>query len=211
MLIGYARVSTSDKSQKIDSQIKSLTDAGVLHDNIYTDFASGAKEDRPKLKKCLSVLREGDTLVVFKLDRLGRNLKHLLDIVDVLDRDKVNLKIVNAFGSTLDTNTSMGRLIFTVFGAMAEFERALIIERTKAGLEAARARGRKGGRPLKVTPAMVKTMQDEIINKNTLPSTLCKQFDISPTTFYRYLSQYGELRYEGKKIMIDKQIKKITD
>ena len=140
MLIGYMRVSTLD--QNLDLQSDALKQVGC--DKIFQDVASGAKSDRPGLEKALGYLREGDTLVVWKLDRLGRSLKHLIEVITRLHEEKKGFRSLQ---ENLDTSTSTGKLVFHVFGALAEFERDLIRERTLAGLSAARARGRRGGRP----------------------------------------------------------------
>ncbi|CAN0576388.1 unnamed protein product, partial [Ectocarpus sp. 12 AP-2014] len=150
MLVGYARVSKSDGN--LDLQKDSLISAGVLPNKIYEEYASGKREDRPELKQCLKLLRDGeDTLVVWKLDRLGRNLQHLMEIVQELEQRKVGLRILTGKGSCIETNTASGRMIFAIFAALSEYERELIKERTKAGLKAARARGRKGGRKFVMT------------------------------------------------------------
>lgn len=142
--IGYARVSKSDGSQVHDLQRDALAAAGVEADKVYEDSASGKKDDRPGLAACLKALRRGDTLVVWKLDRLGRDLRHLVNLVDDLTKRNVGLKVLAGEGASIDTSTANGRLVFGIFAALAEFERALIIERTKAGLAAARTRGRNG-------------------------------------------------------------------
>src|SRR5712691_435706 len=142
MLIGYARVSTNE--QNLDLQRDALKKAGVSAKNVFTDKITGTKEERPGLEQALSHLREGDTLVVWRLDRLGRSLKHLIETVSKLQQQGVAFKSIT---ENIDTSTVTGQLVFHIFGALAEFERNLIKERTMAGLEAARARGRKGGRP----------------------------------------------------------------
>ncbi|WP_066733574.1 MULTISPECIES: recombinase family protein, partial [Hyphomicrobiales] len=147
MLIGYMRVSKTDGSQVVDLQSDALVAAGVAVDQLYTDRASGKRDDRPGLEACLRALRDGDTLMVWKLDRLGRSLKHLVDVVQALNRRGVGLKVLTGQGAAIDTTTANGRLMFNFFAALAEFERELIVERTNAGLAAARARGRNGGRP----------------------------------------------------------------
>lgn len=145
MLIGYGRVSTSD--QTLDLQKDALQKAGC--GRIFTDTASGAKAERTGLDEALSHLRTGDILVVWRLDRLGRSLKHLIETITALDNRKIGFKSIT---EAIDTTTSGGKLIFHIFGALAEFERDIIKERTRAGLTAARARGRKGGRPKKLNP-----------------------------------------------------------
>src|SRR5713226_7537056 len=140
MFIGYARVSTTD--QTLDLQQDALEKTGCTQ--IFTDTISGASPERPGLTKALQFLREGDTLVVWRLDRLGRSLRHLIDTIAALQQRHIGLKSIT---ESIDTTTSGGKLIFHVFGALAEFERDIIRERTQAGLQAARARGRIGGRP----------------------------------------------------------------
>src|SRR5271156_6425671 len=145
-LIGYMRVSKADGSQVLDLQRDALLAAGVTERHIYSDTASGSKDERPGLASCLQSLREGDTLVVWKLDRLGRNLRHLVNTVHDL----------TAEGAAIDTTTAAGKLVFGIFAALAEFERELITERTRAGLASARARGRVGGRKPKMTAAKLR-------------------------------------------------------
>src|SRR5438552_15253368 len=142
MLIGYARVSTNE--QNLDLQRDALRKAGVTAKNLYTDTITGTKSERPGLEQALSHLREGDTLVVWRLDRLGRSLKHLIENVTALKQQGIAFQSIT---ENIDTSSATGQLVFHLFGALAEFERNLITERTMAGLEAARARGRKGGRP----------------------------------------------------------------
>ena len=155
MLIGYARVSKADGSQSLDLQQDALIEAGVEKAQIYSDLASGIKDGRSGLEACLKVLREGDVLVVWRLDRMGRNLHHLVRTVSMLSERGVGLKVVTGQGTLIDTTTAAGRLSFGIFAALAEFERELIRERTMAGLKAARARGRKGGRKFALTKAQV--------------------------------------------------------
>ena len=142
MLIGYARVSKADGSQSLDLQRDALIEAGVEKGQIYSDLASGNKDDRSGLEACLKALREGDVLVVWRLDRMGRNLHHLVRTVSMLSERGVGLKVLTGQGTLIDTTTAAGRLSFGIFAALAEFERELIRERTVAGLKAARARGR---------------------------------------------------------------------
>ena len=142
MQIGYARVSTNE--QNLDLQRDALRKAGVAAKNIFTDKITGTKEERPGLTEALSHLRDGDTLVVWRLDRLGRSLKHLIETVTALQSTGVAFQSI---AENIDTSNATGQLVFHIFGALAEFERNLIRERTIAGLSAARARGRKGGRP----------------------------------------------------------------
>ena len=138
MLIGYARVSKADGSQSLDLQRDALRAAGIDAVNVYHDFASGVRDDRPGLDSCLRALRKGDVLVVWKLDRLGRNLAHLVNTVQDLSARGVGLRVLAGQGAQIDTTTAAGRLVFGIFAALAEFERELIRERTVAGLKAAR-------------------------------------------------------------------------
>ena len=143
MLLGYTRISKSDGSQSLDLQRDALLAAGVAPDRIYEDLASGRHDTRPGLEACLKALRPEDTLVVWKLDRLGRNLRHLVTLVETLHQREVELKVMTGQGAQIDTTTANGRLVFGIFAALAEFEAELIRERTRAGLTAARARGRR--------------------------------------------------------------------
>jgi DNA invertase Pin-like site-specific DNA recombinase len=151
MLIGYMRVSKSDGSQVFDLQKDALKEAGADDRRIYQDLASGRKDDRPGLKECLKSLQPGNTLVIWKLDRLGRDLKHLIQPVEDLNNQNIGLKVLAGAGAQIDTTTPNGKMVFGLFAVLAEFERELIVERTRAGLTA--ARGRKGGRPRKMTRA----------------------------------------------------------
>ncbi len=144
MLIGYMRVSKADGSQATDLQRDALIANGVDPAHLYEDQASGKREDRPGLVSCLKALRPGDTLVVWKLDRLGRDLRHLINTVHDMTGRGIGLKVLTGHGAAIDTTTAAGKLVFGIFAALAEFERELIAERTIAGLASARARGRKG-------------------------------------------------------------------
>ncbi len=201
MDIGYARVSKSDGSQSLDLQIDALAAAGVRSDHIYTDQASGKSAQRPSLINCLKALREGDTLIVWKLDRLGRSLRDLVNIVNDLSERGINFKVLTGHGANIDTTTSAGRMVFGIFASLAEFERDLISERVKAGLDAARARGRKGGRKPALTPAKVRTAQAAMKSRDTSVSELCAELGISTMTLYRYVSPNGELREAGLKVL----------
>ncbi|NTF83622.1 recombinase family protein [Rhizobium rhizogenes] len=200
-LIGYARVSKADGSQVHDLQRDALTQAGVEVGNIYEDAASGKKEDRPGLAACLKALRRGDTLVVWKLDRLGRDLRHLVNLVDDLTQRHIGLKVLAGEGASIDTSTANGRLVFGIFAALAEFERALIIERTKAGLAAARARGRNGGAPFKMTPAKLRLAQAAMGKSETKVADLCVELGITRQTLYRFVDPKGALRADGEKLL----------
>jgi DNA invertase Pin-like site-specific DNA recombinase len=184
MLVGYARVSTND--QTLDLQRDALNKAGC--ERIFTDTASGAKSDRPGLSEALQFVRTGDTLVVWRLDRLGRSLQHLIETVATLAQRRVGFKSLT---ENIDTLTGGGKLIFHVFGALAEFERDLIRERTQAGLLAARARGRLGGRPR--SPALTDPKKLAIARslykdrRHTI-ADICSMLHVSRSTLYRYIS-----------------------
>lgn len=201
MLVGYMRVSKADGSQSTDLQRDALLSAGVETDALYEDKASGKKEDRPELASCLKALRSGDTLIVWKLDRLGRDLRHLVNIVHDLTERGVGLKVLTGQGAAIDTTTASGKLVFGIFAALAEFERELISERTKAGLESARARGRKGGRPYKVTPAKVRLAMASMGQPETNVAALCEELGITRQTLYRHVSPTGELRPDGRRLL----------
>ncbi|MCW4600223.1 recombinase family protein [Janibacter hoylei] len=201
MLVGYVRVSKADGSQTTDLQHDAMVVAGVDPERVYEDHASGAKDDRPQLVACLKGLREGDTLVVWKLDRLGRNLRHLVTIVDDLTARGVGLQVLTGQGAAIDTTTAAGKLVFGIFAALAEYERALISERTVAGLASARARGRRGGRPFKMTPAKVRLAAASMGQPDTNVGDLCKELGVTRQTLYRHVSPTGVLRDDGKKIL----------
>ncbi|MCZ2405024.1 recombinase family protein [Paenarthrobacter sp. Z7-10] len=201
MLIGYMRVSKADGSQSTDLQRDALLSAGVEASNLYEDHASGRKDDRPELAACLKGMRDGDTLLVWKLDRLGRDLRHLVNTVHNLTDRGVGLKVLTGQGAAIDTTTASGKLVFGIFAALAEFERALISERTLAGLAAARARGRKGGRPYKMTAAKVRLAVASMGQPETKVSDLCAELGITRQTLYRHISPTGELRPDGAKVI----------
>lgn len=185
-LIGYARVSTVE--QTLDLQRDALKETGAT--TIYEDTASGKSADRPELVHCLKALREGDTLVVWRLDRLGRNLQDLIRIVGELDERGVKLRSVK---ESIDTGGSVGKLVFHLFGALAEFERELIRERTLAGLEAARARGRCGGRPPALDAKQRKAALAMMKNRDMSVSEISRQFGVSRTTLYSIQSEASRL------------------
>lgn len=200
-LLGYAGVSKTDGSQIHDLQRDALSKAGIEATNVYEDSASGKQDDRPGLAACMKALRSGDTLVVWKLDRLGRDLRHLVNLVDELTKRKIGLKVLVGEGASIDTSTANGRLVFGIFAALAEFERALIIERTKAGLAAARARGRNGGAPFKMTPAKLRLAQASMGKPGTKVGVLCTELGITRQTLYRFVGPKGELRADGEKLL----------
>lgn len=183
MNIGYARVSTHD--QTLNLQKDALEQIGCT--KIFTDTASGATFERKGLDEALAYVREGDTLVVWRLDRLGRSLKHLIETITNLNNRKIGFRSIQ---ENIDTTTSGGKLVFHIFGALAEFERDIIRERTQAGLQAARARGRVGGRPKAKTmntPSKVALAQALYDDKNNTIDDICKTLGISRATLYRYI------------------------
>ena len=200
MLIGYMRVSKQDGSQCLDLQRDALIKAGVSHERIYEDLASGRKDDRPGLTACLKALQPNNTLVVWKLDRLGRDLKHLVTLVDDLRKRKIGFKVLNGSGAEIDTTTPNGRLCFGIFAALAEFERELISERTRAGLAAARARGRKGGRPRKMTRTTLQMAMAAMADPKSVAEEVAKNLGITTTTLYAYVNGDGSLKAAGKKL-----------
>lgn len=191
MMYGYARVSTQD--QNLDLQTDALIKEGVNKDSIYTDQVSGVRFDRVGLNQLLDKLQEGDILIVWKFDRIGRSLKDLVNLVDKLKEKKVDIKSIQ---DKIDTTTPMGKLIFHINCAYAEFERDIILERTKAGLEAARSRGRMGGRPNKLTPEEAKKHKQMYDSKKYPLDDLKRWFKISNNTLYRTVSRpdYGITR-----------------
>ena len=201
MLVGYMRVSKTDGSQSTDLQRDALLEAGVDENQIYEDFASGKREDRPELNNCLKALRTNDTLVVWKLDRLGRDLRHLVNTVHDLTARDIGFKVLTGHGAAIDTTTAAGKLIFGIFAALAEFEREMIKERTLAGMASARARGRKGGRPYKMTPAKLRLAMAALGQLETKIGPLCEELGITKQTLYRHVSPTGELRADGKKLL----------
>jgi DNA invertase Pin-like site-specific DNA recombinase len=203
MLVGYMRVSKADGSQTVELQRDALLAAGVDAAHLYDDHASGRSDDRPGLASCVKALRDGDTLVVWKLDRLGRNLRHLVNTVHDLTARGVGLKVLTGQGAAIDTTTPAGKLVFGIFAALAEFERELISERTTAGLASARARSRKGGRPYKMTPAKLRLATASMGQPDTKINELCTELGITRQTLYRHVSPTGELRRDGLKLLAD--------
>lgn len=201
MLVGYMRVSKANGSPSTDLQRDALLIAGVETEQLYEDHASGKKDNRPHLTACLKALRAGDTLLVWKLDRLGRNLRHLVNTVHDLTERGIGLKVLIGEGASIDTTTASGELVFGIFAALAEFERALISERTIAGLNSARARGRTGGRPFKMTAAKLRLAMASMGKEETKVGELCKELGISRQTLYRHVSPTGELRADGSKLL----------
>lgn len=194
MKIGYMRVSTGDK-QSFDLQADALAAAGVDKRNIYSDQGSGAKGDRPGLQDALSFLKKGDCLVVWKLDRLGRSLPHLLELVDHLRQEGIDFCSIT---ENLDTTTAAGMLIFSVLGALADFERSLISERVNAGLRAARKRGRKGGRPAVVTDEMWRQIE-AALKAGQSKSSVARSFSVHRSTLTATIFRRNQLRLVNEK------------
>lgn len=180
MKVGYARVSTHE--QNLSLQNDELKKSGCTE--IFTDKISGAKSERPGLQKALGFLREGDSLIVWRLDRLGRSLKHLIEIITLLEERKIGF---SSLQESIDSTTSGGKLIFHIFGALAEFERNLIRERTNAGLIAARARGRKGGRPRALDDKRIQQAKNLYDSRKHQVRDICETLGVSKSTFYNYL------------------------
>jgi DNA invertase Pin-like site-specific DNA recombinase len=201
MLIGYMRVSKSDGTQTLDLQRDALLAAGVTPERLYEDRASGRKDDRPGLATCLQALQSGDILVVWKLDRLGRNLKHLVSVLDDLQQRQVGFKVLAGAGVQIDTTTANGRLVFGIFAALAEFEAELIRERTQAGLAAARARGRRGGRPRKMTKKTLRTAMTAMSDQTTSARTVARRLGLTTTTLYMYVNRDGSLKRVGQALL----------
>lgn len=182
MIFGYARVSTSD--QNLDLQLDALNKEGC--EKIFADKISGKTTNRPELDKLLEQLRPGDKVVVYKLDRLGRSLKHLIEQVEDFKKKQIEFESIQ---EKIDTTSPTGNLIFHLFGAIAEFERGIIRERIKAGMEAGRARGKAGGRPSKLTEQQIKQLKKLYEDKNIPIRDLCEMFKTTKTSLYRYLNQ----------------------
>ena len=187
MLIGYMRVSSESDRQNTDLQRDALLNVGVDQRHLFEDRASGARDDRPGLAKALAYVKPGDVLIVWKLDRLGRSLPHLLEIINTL---KANQVAFRSLTEGMDTSTASGELLFHVFGALAQYERALITERVNAGLVAARLRGRRGGRPLAISQEKMGTIIESLRNGMS-KSAICRTFDVKRSTLIDTLARIG--------------------
>jgi DNA invertase Pin-like site-specific DNA recombinase len=195
------RISKSDGSQTLDLQKDALLSSGIDEERFYQDIASGKKESRPGLQACLKALQPGNTLVVWKLDRLGRDLKHLITIVDELRRQNIGFKVLTGHGTQIDTTTANGRLVFGLFATLAEYERELIIERTHAGLRAARARGRLGGRPRKMNASTIRMASAAMEDPKAIAYEVAKKLSITTATLYTYVNSDGSLKEAGEKLL----------
>ena len=204
MQIGYMRVSQADGSQTVALQKDALLAAAIHPDQIYEDRASGRLDGRPGLDAALKALRKGDALVVWKLDRLGRNLRHLVNTIHDLTQRGIGFKVLSGQGASIDTTKPAGKLVFGIFAALAEFERELISERTKAGLASARARGRKGGAKYKMTPAKLRLAMASMRQAETTVGNLCRELGVTRQTLYRHVAPNGALRDDGRKLLASK-------
>jgi len=180
MLVGYARVSTRDQNPAL--QLDALGAAGC--DRVFEETASGAQRDRPQLIAALDYMRDGDTLVVWKLDRLARSTKQLIETVEAMQKRGIGFKCLT---QDIDTTTAGGRLVFTIFSAIAEFEREIIRERTRAGLDAARARGRKGGRPPALSDKDIAAARAMLSEETITVDEVAQRLNVSVSTLYRHL------------------------
>jgi DNA invertase Pin-like site-specific DNA recombinase len=180
MLVGYARVSTQDQNPAL--QLDALRSMGC--ERVFVEKASGAQRDRPEWRATLDYLRTGDTLVIWKLDRLARSLKQLIETVEDLERRNIGLRSLT---ENIDTTTSGGRLVFHLFGSLAEFERSIIRERSRAGLEAARSRGRRGGRPAALNEKDLAIARTLLTNPDLTVEEVARRLKVTPSTLYRHL------------------------
>ena len=186
-MVGYMRVSSTDDRQSVDLQRDALLTSGVDDRHLYSDKASGARDDRPGLKACLAYLKEGDSLVVWKLDRLGRSLPHLLSIVtDLKDRGVA----FRSLTEQMDTTTPHGELLFSLSGALAQYERALTRERVIAGLAAAKRRGRHGGRPPTIDAEMMEQIKTAL-DGGASKASVCRSFKVARSTLIGSLDRVG--------------------
>ena len=205
MLIGYMRVSTADQS--LDLQRDALLAADVSLDRIYEDVCSGKSTERPGLARALDVARDGDAIVVWKLDRVGRSLPHVVGLVGDLHKRGVGLKVLTG---DIDTTTPTGRLVFGIFATLAEFERDLIHERTMAGLAAARARGRAGGRPRVMTKQKVKAAMALMADRDNAARDVAHQLGVSLSTLYAYVDAKAEPRERARELLVLKKLRPST-
>ena len=196
MLVGYMRVSTAD--QNLGLQCDALVAAGVSPDCIYEDVCSGRAVDRPGLARALDVARDGDAIVIWKLDRIGRSLPHVVGLVGDLQKRGVGLKVLTG---DVDTTTATGRLVFGIFATLAEFERDLIHERTMAGLAAARARGRSGGRPRVMTRQKLKAAMALMADRDNAARDVAAQLGVSVSTLYAYVDAEGQPRERATELL----------
>ena len=197
MYVGYVRVSKQEQNEAL--QIDALKKAEC--EKWFLDKITGSKFERKGLDEALAYLRPGDTLVVWKLDRLGRNLRHLVTVVEDLRQRDVGFKVLTGQGAQIDTTTANGRLVFGIFAALAEFEAELIRERTRAGLAAARARGRHGGRPRKMTPAALRMVMAAMAERTTNATEVAHSLGLNRTTLYLYVNGDGTPKARGQALL----------
>ena len=196
-LIGYARVSTTEGRQVLDRQLDALNAAGC--ERLFEERVSGAAPDRPELAACLDYLRRGDVLVVLDLDRLGRRAGELITLIDALDQRGVGFRALN---SPMDTTTPAGRAFLQIQAAFAEMERNVIRQRVREGVKAARARGRKGGRPRIMTPEKLRYAQSLMADRTrSIPDICCELGDLPTSTLYHYLHADGTLKRPGQRLL----------
>ena len=198
MLVGYMRISSADERQSVDLQRDALIAVGVDDRHLHQDRASGARDDRPGLAACLADLRRGDVLVVWKLDRLGRSLSHLIRIVEELKGRGIAFRSLT---EAIDTTTAHGEFLFNLFGSLAQYERALIKERVTAGLAAARRRGRKGGRPPTLDPERVERIVSAL-DDGASKASVCRSFKVPRSTLVDTLQRVG---WTGAGVRLEKQ------
>lgn len=201
MLIGYVRISKSDGTQTLAPQRDAMLAVGVDPTRIYEDLASGRHDARPGLIACLKAIQPGNTLVLWKLDRLGRDLRHLVNTAEDLRTRGIGLKVLTGAGAQIDTTTANGRLAFGIFAAFAEFERELIAERTRAGLAAARARGRLGGRPRKMDRATLMMAMSAMADHKAVAAEVAKRLNLTTTTLYTYVNGDGTPKAAGQAVL----------
>ena len=194
-------MSKPDGSQSTDLQRDALRAAGVATRGSMRTAPPAASTPVPGSTLRLKALRRGDTLIVWKLDRLGRDLRHLINVVHDLSTRSIGFKVLTGHGASIDTTTSAGKLVFGIFASLAEFERDLISERTKAGLASARARGRKGGAPFKMTAAKVRLAMAAMGQKETKVADLCSELGVTRQTLYRHVAPNGTLRKDGSRVV----------
>jgi DNA invertase Pin-like site-specific DNA recombinase len=202
MLIGYMRVSTAD--QNLGLQRDALIAAGMSPERIYEDVCSGRAVERPGLSRALEVARDGDALVIWKLDRIGRSLPHVVGLVGDLQKRGIGLKVLTG---DVDTTTAAGRLVFGIFATLAEFERDLIHERTMAGLAAARARGRSGGRPRVMTRQKLKAAMALMADRDNAARDVAAQLGVSVSTLYAYVDAKGRPRERAAVLLGKRSVK----
>jgi DNA invertase Pin-like site-specific DNA recombinase len=207
MLVGYVRISNVDNSQVADLQRDALRAAGVDARHLHEEKTSGKRGDRPGLAACLKTLREGDTLVVYKLDRLGGDLRHLVNTVHDLTTRGIGFKVLAGQGAGIDTTSPNGKFVLSLcFAALAEFDRELIAERFRAGMAAGRARGRPCGRRHKMTATKLQLIMAAMCQPETRITELCAELRISRTTLYRHIGPDGLLREDGRRLLSKRKV-----